>query len=662
MKRKERKAGFALRTRAAAAVVLGAVCALSLGLFPAAASETEADAAGSREPVLLGSKEAMVFQGTLDSVDTLTTWDVEGEEDVPYVPLDELVDLLFDDSYTPSVTYEWDGNVYSATKNGESILMDLDAQTVYCSDWRSFCGPNAEGQIPAGIVERSEFIALRPSAKTEYTQTEPEGYKVSLADYGFRMFRHEDQVLMPFGAAQALFGSPFQRGILAYNGDDYYDVVSATSSIYGNIMMGSAPNPYATRYFSGRFAGLEEMTEAYAKYGYYSMCMMLDLTYGHKKEKGITDFDSYLEEKGLKDAFLTPDPSDDADSLAVMFDVLFDSGHDGESVTGSIFDSNGIIEKEELIHELLSIIHYDTLGDLEADMGTVMDAVTKVSGLLMGETQETEQEAEPETEPAAAANTDRGPGITRLIEETRRMAALKPVLYGQNNVDIEGDTCIIYFEEFKEDMTREESYYTRLPSWKDLDKSSFALFYHAFEKIKRDGGIRNVVIDLSDNGGGSAAALVSLLGFLSNDGEVHISYRDLLNKSIVSEYYHVDTNLDGLFDDQDGYGGEYNFFIMTSGSSYSCGNALPYYAQKAGLATIIGQQPGGGDCVVANFVDAAGHVGNMSGYLQLGMMEGDEFVSDEKAVAVDLPMSDEEVEQIFFHPDKIVDFIHQHVG
>ena len=240
------------------------------------------------------------------------------------------------------------------------------------------------------------------------------------------------------------------------------------------------------------------------------------------------------------------------------------------------------------------------------------------------------------------------------------MTVLKPLLKSDNTVEISGDTAVIYFESFTEDLTRPNSFYTKLPTREDLDKSAFALAWYAFEKIKENGNVKNVVFDVSNNGGGAAAALVSLLGFLSEDGEVNITYRDLLNRSDVSEYYHVDTNLDGIFDDRDGYGGQYNFYILTSGSSYSCGTALPYFAQRDGLAKVIGQKPGGGDCVVAYYVDAAGRVGAISGFLKLGTLTDGEFVSDEKAVEPDLPMTDEEVSEIFFHTDKIAEYLAAH--
>ncbi len=654
------KSGKIRKAARTAVVVLEAFCLTASGPLMAAAEETapETDAVSAVSEVqderLLGSKEARVFSGTLDSVYTLTTWDVKGQEDVPFVPLSEYMNVIFSDAYISSLEYAWEGNVYSITQNGQSILVDLDAQTVSCSNWREFQGQNAAGAIPAGIVEKQEFIALRPSVKNESTQTEPQGYEVSLADYGLEMIRYGDEVLLPFAAAQSVFGAPFVRGVFAYNGDDYFDIVSCYESIYGNRSNSASMNPYADLYYSGSFVGRTEMSEAYARYNYACMCLLLDLTYGHREEKGITSFDSYLEGQGLKDAFLTTDPKDDADSLSRMFNVLFDSGHDAELLSPSIFDSESIVGKQQQMSDMLELIGYDSVGDLTQDLEPLVELLFKLMNKLSPGGDITQLEGE------GTDKEDLGPNVEKLMMDAFRMMLLKPMFYGNNKVEIIGDTCIIYFEAFKEDLTRSESFYTKLPKKSDLGNSSFALFYDAFDKIKKDGNVKKVVIDISNNGGGSAAALISLLGFLSEDGEVNFTYRDLLNGNYVSEYYHVDTNLDGLFDDEDGYGGQYDFYILTSGSSYSCGNALPYFAQRDHLARIIGQQPGGGDCVVGYYVDAAGHVGAISGFLQLGTMDGETFKSDETAVVPDLPFTDEEADEIYFHPDKIVEYISQH--
>ncbi len=598
-------------------------------------------------------KQARVFQGTLDSVYTLSTWEFREEQDVPYVSLEEYLNLLFVETYDPALDYAWDGNVLLVTRNDVSLRVDTGKQCVSVDDMSEFIGPHAAGALADGIVEKEEFIAIRPSEKNRSTQTAAGGYEVKLADYGTRMFRHEDDVLIPFAVAQAVFAAPAMRAVFAYNGDDYYDIVNNVESIYGSAQMTAAPNPYANMWYSGSFAHRTELSEAYAKYNYAAMCILLDLTYGHKEEKGIRDFDSYLSENGLKEALLSTDPKDDVEPLKKLFTILFDSGHDAEILSPSIIDSNGAIGRAEMVHDLLKKIGYDSMADLSEDLTPLFYALLKVlpKGLL--------QES---LNPKDGKDPVLGPNVAKIITDMIRLQILKPFGYGQSRVNIVGDTCVIYFEGFKEDLTRPESFYTKLPTKSDLETSSFGLFYYAFEQIKANGNVKNVVIDLSNNGGGSAAALVATLGFLSPDGEVHISYRDLLNQNYREEYYHVDTNLDGHFDDEDGYGGQYKFYVLTSGSSYSCANAFPYFTQLENLATIVGEKPGGGDCVVAYYIDAYGHVGAISGFKQLGTMDGDTFTSDESAVVVDIPFTGDEGDGIYFRPEKIAQFVAEHAA
>ena len=138
---------------------------------------------------------------------------------------------------------------------------------------------------------------------------------------------------------------------------------------------------------------------------------------------------------------------------------------------------------------------------------------------------------------------------------------------------------------------------------------------------------------------------------------------DMLAGNYREEYYHVDTNLDGICDDQDGFGGQYDFYILCSGSSYSCGNALPYFAQKNGLAKIIGTKPGGGDCVVGSFIDAYGHCAAYSGMLKLGIDDGNGFVSNEKTTDADLNMVPSIWDVVYapwYDPEGIADAVHQY--
>ena len=49
-------------------------------------------------------------------------------------------------------------------------------------------------------------------------------------------------------------------------------------------------------------------------------------------------------------------------------------------------------------------------------------------------------------------------------------------------------------------------------------------------------------------------------------------------------------------------------------------------------------------------------------FLKRGTVTENGFESNEKAVVPDLPMTDEEASKIFFHADKIAEFIANHQG
>ncbi len=151
---------------------------------------------------------------------------------------------------------------------------------------------------------------------------------------------------------------------------------------------------------------------------------------------------------------------------------------------------------------------------------------------------------------------DRSASNNKLDENLERIKKLKPKDFGSSRLEIVGDTAFIYFEHFAQTF-QESNFYFKLPDESNYDESTFGLFYDAFAKIQQNSNVKKVVIDVSHNGGGYIAALISILGFMSSDGEVNLTYFHTLNKNYCSEWYHVDTNLDGQFDAMDGFGGQY---------------------------------------------------------------------------------------------------------
>lgn len=116
---------------------------------------------------------------------------------------------------------------------------------------------------------------------------------VGAPSYEMEMVRQDDDVLMPFAVMQNLFSPAKFANVYAYNGEDFYDIASVVNDIYGASSLAYSPNPYATKWYTGPFALRDNLGEAYAKYNYASMCLLLDLFFGHKEEMGIKNFDTF---------------------------------------------------------------------------------------------------------------------------------------------------------------------------------------------------------------------------------------------------------------------------------------------------------------------------------------------------------------------------------
>ncbi|QBF34578.1 hypothetical protein EG856_01400 [Mycoplasmopsis phocirhinis] len=164
-------------------------------------------------------------------------------------------------------------------------------------------------------------------------------------------------------------------------------------------------------------------------------------------------------------------------------------------------------------------------------------------------------------------------------------------IYNLNNkiTHVHGDTARIVLDEFVS-ATEEQK---QLPDPWRFD--TYLKMRAALERIRQDdpqGRVKNIILDISLNGGGSTDALQKVLGFLSNK-----NLNLLIQNRQTGEYneisYKVDTNGDGVVDSRDGYT-NYKWYILVGINTFSAANLLTHAAKELNLATIIGQKSGGG--------------------------------------------------------------------
>ena len=165
---------------------------------------------------------------------------------------------------------------------------------------------------------------------------------------------------------------------------------------------------------------------------------------------------------------------------------------------------------------------------------------------------------------------------------------------GQIQYSKSGKTAYFYFDNFTFDFKPYD------PGKRDglWETDTYFYFVHAFEEIKKHGGVENVIIDDSCNRGGTLGIAIKLLALISKNNVGGVYQYDALQGSLVNLNCQVDSNCDGKYDANDVYGDDFNISILTSPVSFSCGNLLPVFAKYKGDAKIIGQTSGGGECAV----------------------------------------------------------------
>lgn len=201
--------------------------------------------------------------------------------------------------------------------------------------------------------------------------------------------------------------------------------------------------------------------------------------------------------------------------------------------------------------------------------------------------------------------------IAKQQVSAERMAARDKAYNGQTYIK-KGDTAVIVFDAFSANDPAWRDYFAgkgERPNTTDLIPAgdykgmvdAVAIASEGLERAKADPEVRNVVLDISNNGGGSLDVLEYIASAVC--GRKHFQWQNTLTGQLEKEYFDVDRNLDGVFDEKDDavdYSG-LNFAVLTSRSSFSCGNLLPSVLADEGIM-VMGERSGGGSCAVGRCV------------------------------------------------------------
>lgn len=165
----------------------------------------------------------------------------------------------------------------------------------------------------------------------------------------------------------------------------------------------------------------------------------------------------------------------------------------------------------------------------------------------------------------------------------------------------------------------------------------------ALEKAQNDPEVKNFILDISANPGGSSDIVLFITSLFANKSDLY--YENVLTGQKMKSTFEVDRNLDGKFDEKDkDVKLKMNIGVLISTFSFSCGNLLPSLLKDYGIC-LLGKKSGGGSCAVLYSPSADGFGYTYSSHrVRLNNLKGENI---DEGIEPDYPL---EVDEFFDIP------------
>ena len=397
------------------------------------------------------------------------------------------------------------------------------------------------------------------TGRTVVNDVVPDIGTIDLAKYSIVFYDEDDDIYAPLSFLSSFSGSIAVYNI-AYNGEEVF-VLDWYASMGEQVTPNSYPN-----YYSNINNTSEERPADLAEYVYNELCMSFDSYRGYTEQMVFGDetfralgLNTLLRQYYPKivQYLLSPYKKYYYQGLKALFSGLYDGGHTYLPSGSDVFESaqtaaNQVVEFKPLIEQANKI-------------------------------------------------RNKRSNIYYSFTLSRPFGGTGYYYYHPQ----ESDTAYIGFPKFYVDYEGWDNYYKGLGEAPTVG-DTFGYVLSSFKTAKQE-GVKNVVLDICTNGGGSSLANIGLLGIL-NGGIGYDSYIDTFNKYHIVEECIVDINLDGKCDEKDKEAAkafDFNIGVLTCSYSFSCANLFPACAKELGYK-IIGERSGGGSCSICSQTTADG--------------------------------------------------------
>lgn len=449
---------------------------------------------------------------------------------------------------------------YALTSPCGTATVDTDKDIFESDDYEAFT--NLMGQVQRDMPN-TVYDAL-PIIRWKSIDIQPKNVHVALdyGKYGIDLRADNDGVYFPFATIADLYMDGYMH-IADYNGQS---VLIAPNGAY------DLDNGYPQSFIAPILQ--ETRTADMADFNYRNLCFTLTNFFGYPGR-------TLLENKGLKEKGLDQ--------------ALLDYGEAGQ-MTRTLLKSQNMYEY---------IAGTATLGCLLNDGGHTNTDVTAISSIdkessfwsttsqLKAEKLEEFVKVCPEYSPIE--NDYYGKSVTSMVIDYLRSEKIgEGVKYYK-----EGSTVLCKFNSFMCDDSGWRRFYRGegpKPTVQEYPNDWLIALIDALQKAEADPEVKNFVLDISTNGGGSSDVVLFITSLFCNKADMY--YENTLTGQKIKTTYEVDRNLDGQFDERDDevkY--NLNFALLISDYSFSCANMLPALLKDYGIP-LLGRQSGGGSCCV----------------------------------------------------------------
>lgn len=572
-----------------------------------ATDETTKDETAEKKVYDISKEKIKVyFKGNYGSEDEeIDMYFLNGNKQIAYYDMDTVVYLMTklyrdgygdyekDKKYELNYSVTGDGNVLFTRENDFSMLVDFDADKIIFDDYDMFTNHSYDMTTvdlshSSGFNEKGEAVYLK---------------------------RNDDLSLSRFGKFLTFDLDKYGIDLISQNGCYYIQ-----AQTMADILLGATYTEYLYNGKCGIYANYVQLNadlsknEGLAKvfylddpearsqelidYTYNELCMILDQMYGLKANHNIVSFKEYFAEIGLNGRSLeqmlkSEDPVEYEKALFVLTQRGLDDLHSTYRAPGAYAGINCIVE----VASIKTGASTSLWNDAYKDFFTVRNEAFG--------------------------------GSVPAYQEV-------------------GNTAYITFDSF---LPMSRDYYSDPPT-DDNPGDTVGLLIYAHSQIKRENSpIKNVVIDLTCNGGGAEDAVAFVCSWFLGDAQIYL--QDSMTDASSVNVYSCDANLDHQFDQSDSVS-DLNLYCLISPVSFSCGNLAPCVFACSGKVTLIGQMTGGGSCIVLPLTTASGSVIQVSGYMVISALKNGSFYNSDMGVNPDIFLTKTES---FYDRKTLTDYI-----